>query len=73
MQNELNELIIIYVKYFINSASGTSYFYPIGDASSYVPLTFNLTSATLTNAYLTIYTKNQKMPMGLLFYLAQQG
>ena len=30
------------VKYFINTAGGTSYFYPIGDATNYVPLTFTL-------------------------------
>jgi autotransporter-associated beta strand protein len=56
-----NNGTIGYVKHLINSAAGSSYFYPIGDNSSYVPLTFTLTSATLSNAYLKIFTKPVKI------------
>ena len=49
------------VKHFINSAAGTVYTYPIGDATNYTPFTFTLTTATLSNAYLTLYTKATKI------------
>lgn len=49
------------LKRFVNS--NAAYSYPIGDASNYTPLTFTLTSnGGLTNAYLTIHTKNIKIP-----------
>jgi autotransporter-associated beta strand protein len=56
-----NSGTIGYVKHLVNSGAGSSYFYPIGDASSYVPLTFTLTSATLSNATLSIFTKPVKV------------
>ena len=49
------------VKHLINSAAGSSYYYPIGDATYFVPLTFTLSTASLSNAYLTIYTKTNKI------------
>ncbi len=54
-----NSGTIGYVKRFVNS--NAVYSYPIGDASNYVPLTFTLTSATLSNAYLTIFNKATKV------------
>ena len=57
-----NSGTIGYVKQFINLAAGTAYSYPIGDATNYVPLTFTLTSGTLSSAYLTSYTKPVKVP-----------
>ena len=56
-----NSGTIGYVKQFINLAAGTAYSYPIGDATNYVPLTFTLTSGTLSSAYLTSYTKPVKI------------
>jgi hypothetical protein len=50
-----------YLKHFVNS--NAAYSYPIGDASSYTPLTFTLTAnVSLSNAFLTIYTKDVKVP-----------
>lgn len=54
-----NSGTIGYVKQYLNS--NTSYSFPIGDASNYTPYTFTLTSATLSNAYLTTYTKATKV------------
>jgi|GEM_PF-2456863 len=54
-----NSGTIGYVKRFVNS--NAAYSYPIGDASNYVPLTFTLTSATLSSAYLTAFTKATKV------------
>ncbi len=56
-----NSGTIGYVKHLINSAVGASYYYPIGDATYFVPLTFTLTSASLSNAYLTVFTKANKV------------
>jgi hypothetical protein len=59
------------VKQFVNSNAAFSY--PIGDATKYTPLTFTLTAnGGLSSAYLTVYTKNVKVPglnAGITAYL----
>ena len=55
-----NSGTIGYVKHYVNS--NAAYSLPIGDASYYVPMTFTLTSATLSSAYITAYTKAVKVP-----------
>ena len=50
------------VKQYINTAAGTVYSFPIGDATNYTPLTFTLTSGVLASAYVTVYTKAVKVP-----------
>ena len=55
-----NSGTIGYVKHYVNS--NAAYSLPIGDASYYVPMTFTLTSATLSSAYITSYTKAVKVP-----------
>jgi hypothetical protein len=50
-----------YLKHFVNLAAGTNYSFPIGDAASYTPLTFTLTTGTLSNAYVTSYTNAAKI------------
>ena len=57
-----NSGVIGFLKQCINTAGGTSYSYPIGDASNYTPLTFTLSTASLTNASLTVYTKPTYIP-----------
>ena len=54
-----NSGTIGYVKSFVNS--NTSYSFPIGDLTRYTPLTYTQTSATLSSAYLTVYTKAVKV------------
>jgi hypothetical protein len=44
----------------INSAA-TTYNFPIGDQAKYTPLTFTLTSGTLSNASLEVYTNATKV------------
>ena len=56
-----NSGTIGYLKQFINSAGGTSYSYPVGDASNYTPLTYTLTTGSLATADLTVYTKASRI------------
>ena len=49
------------LKRFVNLAAPTVYSLPIGDATSYTPMTFTLTSATLLNAYISVFTKAAKI------------
>jgi hypothetical protein len=50
------------IKYFVNGNS--TYSFPIGDATSYTPLSYAQTSATINpaGAYLEVYTKGVKIP-----------
>jgi hypothetical protein len=51
------------VKRFVNSTPSTSYSFPIGDATSYTPLTYTNVSGTVASgAYLEVYTKSVKIP-----------
>ena len=49
------------LKHFVNVAASTVYNLPIGDATSYTPMTFRLDEAALSNAYITVYTKPSKI------------
>ena len=49
------------LKRFVNLAAATSYNLPIGDATSYTPMTFLLNSATLSSAYISVFTKAAKI------------
>jgi hypothetical protein len=56
----------------INTAASTSYVFPIGDLSNYAPVNYTLTSGTLSNASLSIYTKPVRisaMNIGLQTFL----
>lgn len=48
-----------YLKRFVNS--NAAYSFPIGDATNYTPLSLTFSASTLTNAYLTGYTKASKV------------
>lgn len=48
-----------YLKRFVNS--NATYSFPIGDATNYTPLSLTFSASTLTNAYLTGYTKATKV------------
>ena len=49
------------LKRFVNLAAATTYNLPIGDATSYTPMTFLLNSATLSSAYISVFTKAAKI------------
>ena len=49
------------LKRFVNTEENTLYELPIGDAISYTPMTFRLASATLLNAYISVFTKAAKI------------
>lgn len=55
-----NSGTIGYFKRFTTS-TGVTYALPIGDATNYLPVNLNYASATLSNAYLTAYTKASKV------------
>ena len=55
-----NSGTIGYFKRF-TTATGVTYALPIGDATNYLPVNLNYASATLSNAYLTAYTKASKV------------
>ncbi len=50
------------LKRFVNTAASTIYTLPIGDLDAYTPMTFTLASATLSNAFITIYTNPASIP-----------
>jgi len=55
-----NSGTIGYLKHFVNS--NAAYSLPIGDANYYTPMTFTLSSSTLSSASITAYTKAVKVP-----------
>ncbi len=46
----------------INTAASTTYVFPIGDLSSYTPVNYTLTTGTLSNANVSVYTKPIRIP-----------
>jgi hypothetical protein len=50
------------LKRFVHTAASTIYNLPIGDLDAYTPMTFTLANATLSNAFITIYTNPASIP-----------